>query len=411
MKFRLKPILLVYFKEIKSQIRDTQSLIYIIILPISLYPLIFWATNQIMLIYGGFFKKHIANVYLTGNPPIVQEFKSFIQNNYAEKIKLVRKKSDSHIIVKLPYKVVNDKEICYEFEIRYNSAMDASKASLDIVKDALETFRMFIIASTVRKNTEYKNYFETKIYENNIATQEKLGSYVISMILPFLTIIMIAMGSLYPAMDIIIGERERNTFETTLILPIERTELLISKLLVVTTTGLISAMLNIFSFSLLASHLISISESEKINFKFPLKYLPIILISMGLIALFFAAVLLILTSVARNYKEGQSFVTPFWIISFQPAIVVSIPGIELNNLTIWIPISNTALLLKSIFEGTIENMLVVKVLIINILYLIPFLLLSFWIYHKEELLTYNFTGSFLRDFKAILGIGRKKYWK
>ena len=56
---------------------------------------------------------------------------------------------------------------------------------------------------------------------------------------------------------------------------------------------------------------------------------------------------------ARSFKDAQNYVTPFFIIIILPACVASIPEIELNAATQWIPIANVSLLFRDLLMGTV----------------------------------------------------------
>jgi sodium transport system permease protein len=60
-------------------------------------------------------------------------------------------------------------------------------------------------------------------------------------ILPYFFIAFGFMGCMYPAIDLFTGEKERGTLETLLTTPVKRWKILIGKMLVVVTSGLMAS--------------------------------------------------------------------------------------------------------------------------------------------------------------------------
>ena len=62
-----------------------------------------------------------------------------------------------------------------------------------------------------------------------------------------------------------------------------------------------------------------------LSFNIPLRSLPVIAIGAVLMALFVAAGMMTLASFARNFKEGQSMVSPFYLIIILPVSFLQAP--------------------------------------------------------------------------------------
>src|SRR5204862_3922129 len=68
---------------------------------------------------------------------------------------------------------------------------------------------------------------------------------VLVKVIPFLLVMWMLTGAIYPAIDMTAGEKERGTMETLLISPAERTEIVIGKFLATTCFGFGTAMWNV----------------------------------------------------------------------------------------------------------------------------------------------------------------------
>ena len=63
------------------------------------------------------------------------------------------------------------------------------------------------------------------------------------------------------------------------------------------------------------------------------------------------ALFLAISVFARDFKDGQNFLTPVPVALMLPLSATMVPGIELNPWTAFVPIVNVALLIKALFLG------------------------------------------------------------
>jgi ABC-2 type transport system permease protein/sodium transport system permease protein len=70
-----------------------------------------------------------------------------------------------------------------------------------------------------------------------------------------------------------------------------------------------------------------------------------------LFAAFFSAVLLLITSFARSFKEAQAYLIPLMVASLAPGFMSVMPGLELGPLLSVVPLANIVLLARDVLEG------------------------------------------------------------
>ena len=58
-----------------------------------------------------------------------------------------------------------------------------------------------------------------------------------------------------------------------------------------------------------------------------------------------------IATMAKSYKEAQSYVTPLFLVAILPAMVSLLPGVKLNPGMALIPIVNFSLLIKELILG------------------------------------------------------------
>jgi len=190
---------------------------------------------------------------------------------------------------------------------------------------------------------------------------EKLAE-IMGGILPYLFIIFSFMGSMYPAIDLAAGEKERGTLETLLTTPTRRMEILLGKFGVVMLTGLFSAIVSIAGMSLGVSLIDTASPLyETIVTILEVKTILLLLSLLLPLTVFFAALSLSLSLYARSFKEAQNIITPMMFVVIVPAFIGVMPGMELNSVTALIPILNVSLTTKAIIAAKTTPLLMAQV--------------------------------------------------
>jgi sodium transport system permease protein len=61
--------------------------------------------------------------------------------------------------------------------------------------------------------------------------------------------------------------------------------------------------------------------------------------------------MMILASFARNYKEGQSMVSPFYVALIMPVLFLQAPGVEFTPEIALIPVANVMMMIREAFQG------------------------------------------------------------
>ncbi len=164
------------------------------------------------------------------------------------------------------------------------------------------------------------------------------------------------MGGMYPALDLGAGEKERGTLETILSSPATRLDIVLGKFLVVMLAAFITAFIALggMYFGIQTFPDLEPWVLEIVNQMLTLKNIALIMSLIVPISAFFSALLLGLSIYAKSFKEAQSIVGPLNIAIIFPALIGTLPGIELNAITSLIPILNVSLASKDIIAGTIN---------------------------------------------------------
>lgn len=195
----------------------------------------------------------------------------------------------------------------------------------------------------------------------NVAPPEKVGGNVIGGIIPYMFLLLCFTGAMYPAMDLTAGEKERGTMETILCSPVSRLELVLGKFLMVLTASLGTVLCSLISMvgtvSLGGPLLVAMVGANRgagaaaaLPSLDPLGLLAVLVLVLPM-AVFFSALLLAISLVAKSFKEAQSYLSPLVIVIILPAVAGVLPGVELNGQLALVPILNVSLASKELVSG------------------------------------------------------------
>ncbi|MCG8608435.1 ABC transporter permease, partial [bacterium] len=199
--------------------------------------------------------------------------------------------------------------------------------------------------------------------EVDITTQKERIGKAIGGFLPYIFVLFCFMGSMYPAIDLGAGEKERGTLETLLTSPVNRFEILVGKFGVVVLTGIGSAVVSILGLYLGIRAVADIPTElmEVISGVLELKSIALLVSLLLPMTIFFAGILLSLSMFARSFKEAQSIITPINILIIFPVVIGLLPGVNLNATTALVPVLNVSLATRDIVAGTIQTGLLLEV--------------------------------------------------
>lgn len=389
MKFRFHIMKTLYLKEMTDILRDRKTLLMMILLPVVLYPLLFFLGIYIMssTLSGGV-QTYVLGASSLEGQEILEEGLADYEGNY--QINIVRTNPEAGLAdVKVNALLFELEDGSYE--LQYDSSDTASSAAASIALTLLDSYKQDKTAEMIEAaGLDAETILNPVTYtKSDQASSEDTMGYLLGMILPFLLIASILMGALYPAIDVTAGEKERGTLETLLTLPISNMELLSGKFLAVATISIISALLNILSMG--GSSLIwymSMMSSLGQNTSILRAFLPamgIMAVCMVIFAIMISAMLLCICINTSSFKEAQNMTTPIMLV----VMVLGMGGM-MQNVTlkqvIAIPVVNISVLLRDVFSFQFDWPMIGLVLGINLLYAFVVMIMMSRIYHKETIL-------------------------
>ena len=178
---------------------------------------------------------------------------------------------------------------------------------------------------------------------------------------------------------------------TIMTLPVIKSEIMVSKFMSVSTIEVFSALLNLLSMFGMVVYLYNVMDLSGLGltgFEFS-KFIPAmlsLLICLPVFSMFTSAVSLCICIFAKSFKEANNITSPILIVFMFAAMASVMPSVELNNTTALIPVTNIALLIKSVFSLDYNSGLVAIVLFSNLAYCLIMVVIMSTLFSSEDVL-------------------------
>jgi sodium transport system permease protein len=383
-------IITVIRKELKDTLRDRKTLISAILLPALTLPLILFgvtALQQSLLDKENTKKLKIALVEAPNQLTKYFEDSSFVLYQdiafAAAKDSVASDDFDALLLFEPSfYARINSlqtAQVQFYFKSTNRMVKRRIESKLDVYKSIVLAHRI----DTLQLDAEWMK--PVAVEQIDVAsTQEQLGD-TLGGFIPYIFILFCFMGCMYPALDLITGEKERGTIETLLTVPASRFNILMGKTITIALFGIVAATMTLAGLVVGVNCIQDIPQeflssiSDLISLKFVLMLLAMLLP----LSLFFAGILSAVVVRASSFKEAQSYVTPMSFLVIIPAMIALMPGMDLSWSTAWVPILNVALATKEIVGGTIDLSMYTAIVVSLILFAVASVFLSFSEFSKE----------------------------
>lgn len=386
-----------YKKEIRDIVRDKKTIFMMVVMPIFLYPLLVVIMLQVMQNVTTEMKQksyriafenvdnqeEITKIMFDEEDPLDYNFQ-VVKINHARE-QLENKEVDAYITEEEE----NGQKI---YKIQYISTITDSSIAADMMKEVIEQYRENLRKTNIQNaglDVKAILYPVTTQLSDHASGEDTLGNIIGSMV-PFLLITSILLGSMYPAIDVTAGEKERGTLETVLTLPVSNYNLIMSKFFAVSTISCISALLNLVSMGFLGTYIYKTIDLAMSGMSIKLgEFLPavgIMIICVMVFALFITALSLCVCLFAKSFKEAQNYITPLMLVVMLTGYIGFIPNIELTQATAAIPVANICLLIKQIFTFSFSYSNIMIVLVSNVAYSLLVIIILGKIYNSEAVL-------------------------
>jgi len=393
-------------KEIVHLFRDTKTIVQTVVVPTFITPLligaVIWYISSIAVDEGK--KTYDVAVYDQANTELTVKLQE------SDRLNIVLMDSIDQVIDD----VTNDNsEIGISFgsdftaqlennlsgEVTiYSKNLDNFSQAQGIVSDVIDDYDDQIRNERLNNLNVDENFINPiKVVDEDLTTNEEFAGSIIGGILAFLFIVYIMSGSMYPAIDLGAGEKERGTMETLISTNISSVDIIIGKMFSVTSSAVLTAIFSLLGFAvpLIVIFLFYGDSIPENAFEIISAIVnPVAIIAMfGLLiplSIFMGAFMLAVSIYSKNPKEASLLLGNAVIIFFIPAYVPLInPGIELDLVGSLIPCYSFALHTNALIAGNTDWFLYGATLISNIIYCSIAIYVTYIMFDDEKIIFRN----------------------
>jgi sodium transport system permease protein len=256
-KLEMRGTLTIFKKELKDTLRDRRTIIVMVVLPLLLFPIIFGIVGKLekSLNRKAQEKQLRVAVIAPGSNTTFME--------------ILGKQKDIIIVDDIPEDGIADAiqneslEGAYVFSATfekdiedfrpgavtfYFKSTDDQNIAQRRLREPLNIFEKEALASRFQRlNLESSIINPIKVNEVDVTTSKERFGKRVGGLLPYIFVIFCFLGSMYSAIDLAAGEKERGTIETLLVSPVNRLEIIGGKFMVVSLTGITSDLIALFS--------------------------------------------------------------------------------------------------------------------------------------------------------------------
>jgi len=390
-------------KEIKHLFRDTKTIVQTVVVPTFITPLligaIFWYVGSIATEETK--KTYDISVYSSSDSLLIADL------NNSDRLAITEEDSLEAVIEAVTF---DKSEIGLAFDDTFVDDLTSNNsAQLTIYSKDIDTFSQAksIVSNIVDDYEENirnnrlellnldENYVNPiTINEEDLTTEEESAGSIFGALLALFFVMYVISGSMYPAIDLGAGEKERGTMETLISTNISSVDIIIGKMLSVTSSAILTATFSMLGFAI-PILVIFLFYADSVN-----EYLfgllsaivnPVALIGVFVLiiplSVFMGAFLLAISVYAKTPKEAGLLLGNVLIVFIIPCYVPLInPGLELDFVGALIPCYNLALITNNLIAGTVDWFLYSVALLSTIVYCIVAIYITYIMFDDENVI-------------------------
>ena len=385
-------------KELLDIVRDKKTLVFTLILPILIYPIMFKFMSSAMEKTQSDVQKEI-NIYIDGNKnSSMAKAITSLDNIKLPEIESPTeslKNGDIQLIVKIPENF--DENISQgkndTIELLIDEESNKSMIASSMVNEIYESYKKSIVEQRLADkgiDSSILTPFEVSVKSGINADNEDIngGAAMLLTMIPTLIVILMVSSTVGMAADLGAGEKERFTFEPLLSTSAKRASLLWGKICALCTVSFIALMANLTAMVISMQKFMIVGE--EVNFKLtPATILGMLIIG-ALVLITLSALQISVSIYARSTKEANSYLAaitmPTMILAFLP-YMMDAKGI--NPAFFNIPITNAICLMKEFTVGIFDIKHIAIVVGWHIVYIIASIIFAKFMFSKEEVIFRN----------------------
>ena len=272
----------------------------------------------------------------------------------------------------------------YTFELKYDFGRSSGNRASERVTVVLDAFQELKRDDLLKEAQITWTDLKLPVIESvDLASAEQVTGRSLASILPLVLVLYTMMMIINFSVELTTAEKESETLETLLSVPITRIEMVIGKFFSCILFSMISSAVILIGIYLMMPLFVDMSKigftlSGTLFFNVFMTLLPLLFIGSGLsiaVGLF-----------ASSYKESGAYSTPLVFLFMVPSYVATTPGIESSLVTSMIPILNATMLIKDALMDQLDFTYFSIAFFVNFLFAVFSLTFMFKVFATEKIL-------------------------
>lgn len=363
----MSTILAIFKKEIKRFFTDKRLLLSLILPGVLIY--------VVYSLMGSFMGDMLSTENVDYTVMVYNQPTSLEQINTAEGLQITIK-DGSGLDIETAINSLKNEEV--DLIIKYDENFDKK-----LIENQKPTVEMHYLSSSINSSTimsYYSSALNTYAIKdvnyvvsapNDYAKEEDVTGMIMTMLMPFLLVILLATGCMAVSTESIAGEKERGTVATLLVTPVKREYIAIGKILALSVVSIISATSSFLGVLLSLPKLLAGSMGGmeiSVNYLGGKEYFSIFAILVVLVLLF-NMMLSIVSCYAKSVKEASQLATPVLLLIIFVSIpsMISMGEVVENPLLYLIPIYNALQTLMACFASNVNVLNFLLTVVSNLL--------------------------------------------
>lgn len=356
----------IFKKEIVRVFKDPKMVLSVFVLPVALMIGLLYLMGNVMTNMEDDIEAHKSIIYIENQPKSFQQFlneydiegdirpmkkldeiKKEIRNGAADIFLAFPKEFDEQIQT---YQEGNEVPVIQTY---YNPSEEYSSAARNDFMVILEEYRNTLLAGRVG-NLEQLLIFTVDSDSEEVILQDdkKAEGKALGTMLPYFVTLMLFAGAMSIGTDMIAGEKERGTMASLLVSPVKRSAIIFGKVFaLMTISGLasvVSTIAIIVCMPLVSKSMFGESVSG-VGMKLDAEQIWMLGTLLVAVAFLYATIIALVSVFAKTVKEANSYVMPVYILVLAIGIMTMYMTGEPSKASYYIPIYNSAIVLKGIF--------------------------------------------------------------
>lgn len=279
-----------------------------------------------------------------------------------------------------------------ELTVAYDSTNQKSVYAREVIEQTVKTYSQEIVVKRLqRAGLSEKAISPITTSYQNVASEERLSGGMLAGIIPLMLVVSLASGGVASANDLVAGEKERGTLESLMTAPIAANHILTAKLMTVMVMSTLSAAASLVSVSLVLS--LGPLDMEGAGFSlgfFSPATLLVLILTILLLSAIFAGLELVLSTIAKSFKEGQTYMSGVIFAAMVPSyMLMPLNPVDIPTYYYVLPVFNGVALCKEVFYGKVDPMHALIGLGTSLLYVIVIIMLTSRLFRREGAVVKN----------------------